>query len=264
MDVMKSMLVGGKNESGSDDATPNNGDVKVTSRDEMVKTIESLQKAQKAQSTANDLKSRAMALTDSKQREKLLKEAFDKEVEAHGHSKMARRMQSGTWQGFGFGGGIGAATGLGIGAGVGTVLGAIAAVPTTGLGMLIGSGVGAIHGPWIKLGEKEEKFEDADPEKVVEALEQEVNQKNMSEVNQAAASTAASDSGREESKEKIEEKPRRKPPKLEIRSKHSTQSDQQSQTGVKQNESTKEETTPRRKPKKLEIRSTRSSTTTVT
>ncbi|OQV09469.1 hypothetical protein CLAIMM_13588 [Cladophialophora immunda] len=246
MDVMKSMLVGGKNESGSDDATPNNGDVKVTSRDEMVKTIESLQKAQKAQSTANDLKSRAMALTDSKQREKLLKEAFDKEVEAHGHSKMARRMQSGTWQGFGFGGGIGAATGLGIGAGVGTVLGAIAAVPTTG------------------LGEKEEKFEDADPEKVVEALEQEVNQKNMSEVNQAAASTAASDSGREESKEKIEEKPRRKPPKLEIRSKHSTQSDQQSQTGVKQNESTKEETTPRRKPKKLEIRSTRSSTTTVT
>ncbi|EXJ65874.1 uncharacterized protein A1O5_11115 [Cladophialophora psammophila CBS 110553] len=182
MEVMKSVLSGGKNDNSGDDGAPNDNNEQFPSREEKLKTIESLQKAQKAQSTANDLKSRALALTDSKQREKMLKEAFDKEVEAHGHSKMARRLQSGTWQGFGFGGGIGAATGLGLGAGVGTVLGAVAAVPTTGLGMLIGSGVGAIHGPWVKLGGKEEKFEDADPERVVDALEQEVSQQNKSQV----------------------------------------------------------------------------------
>ncbi|KIX99127.1 uncharacterized protein Z520_04703 [Fonsecaea multimorphosa CBS 102226] len=262
MDVMKSMLGGGKSEGGSEDGTHPEGSDKMPSREEMVKTIESLQKAQKAQSTANDLKSRAMALTDSKQREKMLKEAFDKEVEAHGHSKMARRLQSGTWQGFGFGGGIGAATGLGIGAGVGTVLGAIAAVPTTGLGLLIGSGVGAIHGPWVKLGGKEEKFEDADPEKVAEALEQEVSQQKRSEVEQAAIATA-SETERSGEKDNAEEKPRRKPPKLEIRSKQSTESDQQPKTDVNQSKNIKEESKPRRKPKKLEIRSTKSSTTTV-
>ncbi|OAL36616.1 hypothetical protein AYO20_04232 [Fonsecaea nubica] len=231
----------------------------MPSREEMVKTIESLQKAQKAQSKANDLKSRAMALTDSKQREKLLKEAFDKEVEAHGHSKMARRLQSGTWQGFGFGGGIGAATGLGLGAGVGTVLGAIAAVPTTGLGMLIGTGVGAIHGPWVKLGGKEEKFEDADPEKVAEALEQEVSQQNNSEVEQKAIA-AASETDTPEDKERRDERPRRKPPKLEIRSKRPTKPDEQPQTEVNLTQSIQEESKPRRKPKKLEIRSKNGST----
>ncbi|OAP57914.1 hypothetical protein AYL99_08652 [Fonsecaea erecta] len=262
MDVMKSMIGGGKSESASDDVPFNEGGDKIPSREEMVKTIESLQKAQKAQSTANDLKSRAMALTDPKQREKLLKEAFDKEVEAHGHSKMARRLQSGTWQGFGFGGGIGAATGLGLGAGVGTVLGAIAAVPTTGLGMLIGSGVGAIHGPWVKLGGKEEKFEDADPEKVVEALEQEVSQQNNSEAEQAATA-AASKTEKSGDKGNPEETQRRKPPKLEIRSKQVTDSDQQPKTDINPSKSIKEESKPRRKPKKLEIRSTKTSTPTV-
>ncbi|KIW93067.1 uncharacterized protein Z519_06917 [Cladophialophora bantiana CBS 173.52] len=222
MEVMKSMLSVGKNNNSGDDGTPNDNNHRVPSEEEILKPIESLQKAQKAQSTANDLKSKALALTDSKQREEMLKDAFDKEVEAHGHSKMARRLQSGTWQGFGFGGGIGAATGLGLGAGVGTVLGAVAAVPTTGLGMLIGTGIGAIHGPWVKLGEKEEKFEDADPKRVVDALEQEVSQQNKSQVNQAPV-TAASEATPAEYRKDIEEKPRRKPRKLEIRSNQSTE-----------------------------------------
>ena len=116
METIKSMLGGGGGNDGDGGSqVPKEGD--MPSRDEMMKTIESLQKAQKAQSAANSLRDKAKAMTSSTQREKMLKEAFDKEMEANGHSKMAKRMQSGSWQGFGFGGGIGAAHAAPSGAG---------------------------------------------------------------------------------------------------------------------------------------------------
>ena len=144
-------------------------------KEEMKKQIEMLQNAQRAQSQANDLRDKAKQFSDPAQREKALQEAFEKEVEANGHAKMARRLQSGTWQGMGFGGGIGAGAGLGTGALIGTLLGGILAVPTTGLGMLIGAGTGAIHGPWVKLGGKELPFQDADAGEIVDELEKQRN-----------------------------------------------------------------------------------------
>lgn len=260
------MLGGGGDDSSSAEGIqmPKDGD--MPSREEMLKTIESLQKAQKAQSTANDLRSKAKAMTSSTQREKMLKEAFDKEMEANGHSKMAKRMQSGTWQGFGFGGGIGAASGLGLGTGVGALLGAILAVPTTGLGMLVGTGVGAIHGPWVKLGGgkdgkvEEVPFEDADPERVVDALEQE----RLKQMEKGAATPDKTESENNTPSNGAEDKQRRKPPKLEIRSKKNADAegneavrskpDVQTESNVKTGVA--EESKPaRRKPKKLEIRS---------
>ncbi|KAJ9630166.1 hypothetical protein H2204_008671 [Knufia peltigerae] len=266
MEALKSAFGGGggdSNNEGSDindvQVSPAGQDDDMPSREEMLKTIESLQKAQKAQSAANDIKSKAMAMTNSKKREEMLREAFDKEMEANGHSKMARRMQSGTWQGLGFGGGIGAASGLGLGTGLGTVLGAILAVPSTGLGMLVGSGVGAVHGPWVKLGGgKEEPFEDADPEKVVDAIEEE---------RKVAVQQQQQGQGREGQQKTTDG--RRKPPKLEIRSKKKKEDSNESQDGVNDTKKEKnggvstgnvqmdtaEESKPRRKPPKLEIRS---------
>jgi hypothetical protein len=268
METVKSMLgVGGGNDENGEPQVPKDSD--MPSREEMMQTIESLQKAQKAQSTANSLREKAKAMTSSTQREKMLKEAFDKEVEANGHSKMARRMQSGGWQGFGFGGGIGAATGLGIGTGLGALLGAITAVPTTGLGMLIGTGVGAIHGPWVKLGggkngEVEEvPFEDADTGRVVDALEAE----RKAQLDREAA-TSETPSEKVEASATTEGTPRRKPRKLEIRSKKNSvgdakqvaEGDVQTEAEVKQKSNvntgvSEESKPPRRKPKKLEIRS---------
>ncbi|KAJ9617256.1 hypothetical protein H2200_000977 [Cladophialophora chaetospira] len=233
---------------------PKEGD--MPSREEMMKTIESLQKAQKAQSMANNLKQKAMAMTSSTQREKMLREAFDKEMEANGHSKMAKRLQSGSWQGFGFGGGIGAASGLGIGAVTGTVLGAILAVPTTGIGMLAGTATGAIHGPFVKLGggkdgkEEEVPFEEADPGRVVDALEAE----------QKAQQEQGGSSGKTESTNGAD-KPRKKPPKIEIRSKKNAEpGDGQDAASGKGSSNVNtgvsdESKPPKRKPKKLEIRS---------
>jgi len=257
MDTVKAMFLSGGDGSSNGDssgAIPNSGE--MPSREEMVKTIESLQKAQKAQSIANDIKSKAFAMTDSKKREEMIRNAFDKEMEANGHSKMAKRLQSGGWQGLGFGGGIGAATGIGLGAGLGTVLGAVTAVPAAGLGMLVGSGVGAIRGPWIKLGDKEEKFEDADPEKVVDALEEERTAQTQS----GQGGGTPGESATTKTEGGAEQKTRRKPKKLEIRSKPKGDAAQQEaptdESSVQKD--IPEESKPRRKPKKLEIRSKKS------
>ncbi|KAK5081134.1 hypothetical protein LTR05_007927 [Lithohypha guttulata] len=251
MEAIKSMIPGG----GGDDAG-GVGDISnpdQMNREDMVKTIENLQKAQKAQSVANDLKSKAMAMTKSKERERMITEAFDKEVEAHGHSKMAKRLQSGTWQGLGFGGGIGAATGIGTGAVLGTVLGAVTAVPTTLLGGAIGTGVGAIRGPFIKLGGKEQKFEDADPEKVVDAMQEESNSQSQQQPNGGTDKDAT---GMDNSK--AEQKQRKKPKKLEIRSQPKIPSEFKSDTtGQNLEAGVANESKPKRKPKKLEIRSER-------
>lgn len=229
-------------------------------REQMMKVIETAQAAQKAQSAADVLKSKANDIRDPAKRDQLLQEAFEKEVEANGHSKMAKRLQSGTWQGMGFGGGIGAATGLGLGAGIGTVLGAITAIPFTGLGMLAGSATGAIHGPWVKLGGKEQKFEDADPEEVVDALEQEQNTQIQGKPEQpptAAPEQVPAGGGNNNA----DQKPRRKPKKLEVRSQQK-QGSSQGGGATGENIPTKNgsaaEQKPRKKPKKLEVRSKKS------
>jgi hypothetical protein len=67
--------------------------------------------------------------------------------------KTARRLESGWMQGGAAGAGIGAGIAAGIGTTVGSIVGGIAAVPTTGLGILVGVGTGLVHGPWVKFTE---------------------------------------------------------------------------------------------------------------
>ncbi|KAF2262134.1 hypothetical protein CC78DRAFT_324151 [Lojkania enalia] len=197
------------------------------------------QKALDAQSTAQPLKDAASSITDSKRREKLLLDAYNKEVEAHGNSKKARMLSSGAFQGATGGAGIGGAVGLGVGAIVGTLVGGLTAIPTTGLGALVGSGVGAIHGPFIKLppvGGSKEKGQ----EKVV--LEDKARDKESEQdaegvvpdpvaLNKAAEMVAqerarmgqSSINGEQKTTARDPVKERKKPRKLEIRSKSTQQ-----------------------------------------
>jgi hypothetical protein len=39
-------------------------------------------------------------------------------------------------------------------------VGGVTSIPTTGLGVLFGAGTGAVHGPWFKIGKKEEMEEE--------------------------------------------------------------------------------------------------------
>ncbi|TKA32806.1 hypothetical protein B0A50_01031 [Salinomyces thailandicus] len=100
---------------------------------------------------AGALKDKAIACLNPKERNRMLQEAYDKEVQAHGQSVWAKRMQSGVWQGGAGGAGIGGGVGVGLGAAVGTVTGGVLSLPTTALGGLVGAGVGGVTGPWFKL-----------------------------------------------------------------------------------------------------------------
>lgn len=109
------------------------------------------QAAASANSLASTLRSKAALLTDPAERSRVMKEAYNKELEAHGNSKRARILTSGTFQGAAGGAGIGTAVGMGLGTVTGTLVGAVATVPGVLVGGLIGAGTGVIHGPWIKL-----------------------------------------------------------------------------------------------------------------
>ncbi|GAW21924.1 hypothetical protein ANO14919_114510 [Xylariales sp. No.14919] len=65
--------------------------------------------------------------------------------------KTARRLESGWMQGGAAGAGIGAGIATGIGMTVGSLVSGLVAIPTTGLGILIGAGTGVVHGPWVKF-----------------------------------------------------------------------------------------------------------------
>lgn len=119
----------------------------------LLRAASSAEKAVQAHSKAEELKTTAATLSDPAARARVLQEAYEKEVEAHGQSKVAKRLQSGTLQGAIGGAGIGGAVGVGLGTVVGTLVGGVLTIPTTAVGGLVGSGVGAIHGPFFKLGE---------------------------------------------------------------------------------------------------------------
>ena len=234
---------------------PSEVDLEQLPKDErLMQAAQVAKAADAAQGIVDSLKSKAALLTDPKERERVLSEAYNHEIEARGLSKKARILKSGTFQGAAGGAGIGVATGLGLGTVVGTVVGTVASVPTTALGGLVGAGTGAIKGPWIKLGGGNEK-EGGTEEKVVQ-VPQEAIDSGATQVNDktgqvtvkdpealkgpssAAAGQAVTVSA-EQKRATGDAGERRKPKKLEIRS----------------NKEAAGDAGKRRKPKKLEIRS---------
>lgn len=235
---------------------PSEADLKQLPKDErLMQAAQAAKAAASAQGMVDSLKSKAALLTNPKERERVLSEAFDREVEARGLSKKARILKSGTFQGAAGGAGIGAATGVGLGTLVGTLVGTVASVPTTALGGLVGAGTGVIHGPWIKLGGGSKKEGGAEEEEVVQVPQEafdsgavqvddktgEVTVKDPEALNQAAAAAEHKIAKRDAGE-------RRKPKKLEIRS------NKQATMG-KTEPPTDTNTKTKRKPPKLEVRS---------
>jgi hypothetical protein len=184
----------------------------ATSRAELEESVGALQQVAKAQASAARLKDKAAHATSPAQQKRLFEEAHELEAKANGYSKIARRMQSGTWQGLFGGGGIGAGVGLGLGAVLGTLLGGLLSIPTIALGSIVGSGVGAVHGPWIKVGGKDTWWEDATPSEIVDALEQDHGSIEQSGTQGASAKQEVVEHASSAAPQK------KKPRKLEIRS----------------------------------------------
>ena len=175
------------------------------------KQVEAAQKARAAQAAAASWKEKAMKCMDSKERAKMLQNAYDREVEAHGHSKFAKRLQSGPWQGGAAGAGIGAGVAAGLGTVVGTLVGGLVSVPTAALGGLTGIAVGAAHGPFFHF----------DNHKKSNA---QLNEEVMDEANKLDAAVEQGVAHEPVPPPKLEDgaagppKERKKPRKLEVRS----------------------------------------------
>lgn len=159
-----------------------------------------------------------------------MQEAYNKELEAHGNSKRARILTSGTFQGAAGGAGIGGAVGMGLGTVVGTVVGGVATLPGVLVGGLVGAGTGVIHGPWIKLtrmggkgGEKVplEAIEDGSVivDKKSGKIKEVVNEEGLKKARERAEKMEKEGSGGGSGGEKVEAKEKKKPRKIEMRNK---------------------------------------------
>ena len=143
------------------DADPGQGDKEkakakaITTKDKLLSEIsEYLQKAEAAQLASAQARHRADSTEDEEEKAIALEEAAKQEKIAKGALKTAQRLQSGVWQGGAAGAGIGAGVGAGLGTVVGSLVGGVTSIPTTGLGLLVGAGTGAVHGPWFKIGKE--------------------------------------------------------------------------------------------------------------
>ncbi|KAI0541903.1 hypothetical protein GGR58DRAFT_364432 [Xylaria digitata] len=94
-----------------------------------------------------------VAENDPKLAEDLQLKAREIDKKAAKLLKTARRLESGWIQGGAAGAGIGAGIATGLGMTVGSLVSGLVAIPTTGLGILIGAGTGIVHGPWVKFTE---------------------------------------------------------------------------------------------------------------
>jgi hypothetical protein len=249
---------------------PTEDDLRKLTKDERLQQAsETFAAASKSQSLVESLKSKAALLTNPAERNRVLSEAYEREVEARGLTKKAKILESGTFQGAAGGAGIGVASAMGLGTAVGMVLGTVVSVPTGLVGTLVGAGTGAIHGPWIKLrglgggdGKEEEKVVQV-PQDAIDSGAVEINEKSgdVKVKDPSALEKAlqwAQGLTQEQQKTEGEDEPKRveggekrKPKKLEVRS-------NKQGVGAKTNTAKPQlatEATAKRKPPKLEVRS---------
>ena len=145
----------------SDESEPKSGPTPESTQQKVILEVnDRLKEAEAAGAAAISARKRADGTTDPEEKKRTLEEADKQDKKSKSAIKIAQRLQSGVWQGGASGAGIGAGIGLGLGTVVGSVVGGVTAIPTTGLGALVGAGTGAVHGPWVKLkGDKEEEKE---------------------------------------------------------------------------------------------------------
>jgi hypothetical protein len=106
-----------------------------------------------AQRKAKELKQAAAGAGDPEERQKLMEQAIDAQIQAESFGKTAKYMRSGTFQGLTVGTGLGVAPSATLGALTGTLVGGVASTITGGLGGGIGAAAGALNGPFWNLGE---------------------------------------------------------------------------------------------------------------
>ncbi|KAI8716566.1 hypothetical protein NCS52_00950700 [Fusarium sp. LHS14.1] len=144
-----------------------------STKDKLTKEIQKrIDEASNLQEKSIKLHEQADEASDPKVAEDLRFEARETDKKAAKLMKTAERLEAGWIQGGAFGTGIGAGIASGIGVTVGTLLTGVVAIPTSGLGMLIGAGTGLVHGPWVKF---TEAFSKEEAESIVQDAQKEAD-----------------------------------------------------------------------------------------
>ncbi|KAL6918419.1 hypothetical protein ACHAPO_012084 [Fusarium lateritium] len=121
-------------------------------KDRIVKEIQSrVEEAKGLQEKSIELHEKADKEEDPEKAEDIRFEAREIDKKAAKLMKTAERLEKGWLQGGAMGTGIGAGVASGLGMGVGALLTGVVAIPTAGLGLLIGAGTGLAHGSWVKF-----------------------------------------------------------------------------------------------------------------
>lgn len=138
-----------KKETESKDSNKNG----VSDEDARKESSKIAKQATEAQNKATELMKAAAAAGDPDERQKLMEQALEQQIQSKSLGKTARYLRSGTFQGMAVGAGFGIAPGASLGAITGTLVGGVSSTALGGLGAGIGAATGAIHGPFWDLGE---------------------------------------------------------------------------------------------------------------
>ncbi|KAI1337074.1 hypothetical protein F5Y15DRAFT_170753 [Xylariaceae sp. FL0016] len=156
-----------KPESGQD-----GGKKRPTTKEKLMEEIQKrTEESKKLQEESMRLHEQAERETDPKIAEDLRFEAKEIDKKATRLLKIAKRLEQGWLQGGAAGAGIGTGIAAGLGMTVGALVSGLAAIPTTGLGMLVGAGTGLVHGPWVKFTQafSQDEVDEIDKEAEAEA-----------------------------------------------------------------------------------------------
>ncbi|OTB09534.1 hypothetical protein M426DRAFT_316079 [Hypoxylon sp. CI-4A] len=138
----------------ADDNGDNKGEQskKPTTKEKLLEEITTrIEESKKIQEESIQLHKQADEADDPAIAEDLKFKARELDKKAATLLKTAKRLESGWMQGGAAGAGIGAGVAGGVGTAVGSLVGGLVAIPTTGLGILVGAGTGLVHGPWVKF-----------------------------------------------------------------------------------------------------------------
>lgn len=104
--------------------------------------------AREAHDKATELMKAAAAAGDPEERQKLMEQALEQQVQSGSLGKTAKYLRSGTFQGMAVGAGLGIAPGASLGTITGTLVGGVSSTALGGLGAGLGAATGWLHGPF--------------------------------------------------------------------------------------------------------------------
>lgn len=136
----------------SDDSTKAQTNGSLSEADRRKESSKLSRQALAARKKAQELREAANGAADPDERQHLMEQAINTQIEAETFGKTARYLQSGAFQGMVAGTGMGSVPGLTLGTLTGTLVGGTVTMITGGLGGAIGAATGALHGPFWDMG----------------------------------------------------------------------------------------------------------------